>query len=428
MAQEKEGVGKAAGGSSPNPVAVVVTGGADGTGGVQTLEALCLSKSLDGSEGENRNPAGSALRANNDLEAMKAWLSARAANPNTFSAYRKEGERFLLWCVIEKQRALSSLSAEEASLYLRWLEDLGRLSARQWAARWRIPQEVWIGPRTAERGSPEWKPFNGPLSLASRRQAIIIVRNLFGFLAKTGYLRYSPFDQISPKIPLLPGEGAPQQFADRSLTASQWEDVLEYLKTMPAGLAKARLEVILVMGKGLGMRASEMLAAKAGWIVKRRIGRESATMIEVVGKGDKVRRLPIQPAQLSIINAGLKTRGLAPVGRCDPATHLLSRIGRGRKPERPDESLSRSGLHKILKAFFEEAAVAAEDKDPLDGAKLRAASTHWLRHTFASSALEEMPVNVVQTALGHASLSTTSLYLVPAERALADAMKKMKPL
>lgn len=395
---------------------------------VLPVESLDLPRRLDGSDGSNRNPDGAGLRAGNDLEAMKAWLAARAANPNTFSAYRKEAERFLLWCVIEKRTALSSLPAEEAADYLRWLEDLGRLSVRQWSVRWRMPQAVWIGPRNAERGSAGWKPFNGPLSVASRRQAIIVVRNFFSFLVKTGYLRFNPFDQISPKIPLLPGEGAPKQFADRSLTAAQWEDVLEALESRPEGLAKSRLEVILMMGKGLGMRASEMLEARAGWVVKRRIGRSEATMIEVVGKGDKVRRLPLQPVQVRIINAYLRARGLGALGQCAQDTPILARQGKGRKPERPGEALSRSGLHKILKEFLEFAAAAAEEKDPLDGAKLRAASTHWLRHTFASAALESMPVNIVQTALGHASISTTSLYLVPTERALAEAMKKMKPL
>lgn len=409
--------------------ALVVSEEPDSAALVLPIESLVLPQKLSGSDGANRNfAAPCSLRADNDLEAMKAWLAARAANKNTFSAYRKEAERFLLWCVIEKGTALSSLAMEEASDYLRWLEDLGRLSVRQWSKKWRVAQEIWIGPKNAERGTPEWKPFNGPLSYASRRQAVTVIRLFFNFLVKTGYLSLNPFDQVSPKIPLLPGEGKPQQFADRSLTAEQWEDVLEHLRSMPEGLAKLRLEVILMMGKGLGMRASEMLSAKASWIVKKRLGGSSLTLIEVVGKGDKVRHLPLQAEHLRIFNAYLKARGLPGLGTCDPQTPILSRHGKGRKPETPNESLSRSGLHKILKDFLEEVSIEAEAKDPLDGAKLRAASTHWLRHTFAAAALEAMPVNVVQTALGHASLSTTSLYLVPTEQMMEKSMKKLKAL
>lgn len=72
--------------------------------------------------------------------------------------------------------------------------------------------------KNAERSSAAWRPYNGPLSPASRRNAIVVVRQLFNFLKRTGYLIFNPFDQVSPKVPLLKGEGAPQAFADRSLT------------------------------------------------------------------------------------------------------------------------------------------------------------------------------------------------------------------
>ena len=63
-----------------------------------------------------------------------------------------------------------------------------------------------------------------------------------------------------------------------------------------------------------------------------------------------------------------------------------------------------------------------------DAAKLRAGSTHWLRHTFATTALKEMDINIVQNAMGHASIGTTSRYLTPEEAQIAKAMKKMAPL
>ena len=393
------------------------------------FEKMAVPGLLDGSRGSNRSPGGaSSLHAGNDMEALQAWLRARAANRNTFSAYRKEAERFLLWCIVEHGTALSSIDTETASLYLRWLEQLGRVSPREWSERWRVPQSNWIGPRNLPREDPLWRPFNGPLSYASRRQAFTVVRLLFSFLTKVGYLRFNPFDQLSPKIPMLPGEGAPQQFADRTFTPQQWEEVLAFLGRMPEGVQKARLETILMMGKGLGMRTSEMLAARAGWITKRRLGNADVTMIEIIGKGDKVRRLPVQPEHIRTFNRYLGERGLEPIGMCDPQTRLLASLGHGPKNSTPNLELSRSGLYRLLKGFLEKVSAEAEERDPLDGAKLRAASTHWLRHTFASTALESMPVNVVQSALGHASLATTSLYLTPTEQKLAQEMKHLKPI
>ena len=68
-----------------------------------------------------------------------------------------------------------------------------------------------------------------------------------------------------------------------------------------------------------------------------------------------------------------------------------------------------SSLFKMLKRHFE---IAAERLDDLiDATQLRKASTHWLRHTFATEALAEgAGQDVVQELLGHADPSTTALY------------------
>ena len=92
------------------------------------------------------------------------------------------------------------------------------------------------------------------------------------------------------------------------------------------------------------------------------------------------------------------------------------------------KGISRSGLYRVLTDFFEAAALKAEEKSAADAAKLRAGSTHWLRHTFATTALKEMDINIVQNAMGHASIGTTSRYLTPEEAQIAKAMKKMAPL
>ena len=39
-----------------------------------------------------------------------------------------------------------------------------------------------------------------------------------------------------------------------------------------------------------------------------------------------------------------------------------------------------------------------------------------------------MDINIVQNAMGHASIGTTSRYLTPEESQIAQAMKRMKPL
>ena len=412
-------------GHSPSPEARSVASQAS-EDGIVPIERLEVPDALSGRDGLNRAPAmACALDADDDLSAIRVWLTARASNPNTLASYRKEAERFLLWCLRERRTALSSVRAGDAALYLRWLEGLGRTDEKAWAAQWQLPQSRWIGPKNMPRTSPAWRPFNGPLQSTSRRNAVVVVRQLFNFLKNTGYLIFSPFDQVSPKVPLLKGEGAPQAFADRSLTDEQWRDVVAHLEDLPEGWPRERMKLILMMGRSLGMRASEMLDARAGWIVMRRVGFRMRAAIEIVGKGAKVRRLPLNDEQQKIIDDALRARGIAGVGGAQPDTPLLVNLGRG---QHAGGAMSRSGLYVVLTRFFDEAAASVAGTRPMDAAKLRASSTHWLRHTFAVNALTEMSVNVVQAAMGHASVATTGRYLSPEEEAMSEAMAKMKAL
>ena len=396
------------------------------------LQKLQLGLGLDGKTGTNRaDDHVRSLEATDDIAAVNAWLCARAVNRNTQGVYRKEAERFLLWCTQEREIAMSSAGLQEASLYLRWLEQLGRMEPKDWAKLWRLPQHDWIGAKNTPREDPAWRPFNGPLSQTSRKMSVTVIRQLFNFLHKTGYIIYNPFDQISHKVPFLEGEGVPKEFADRAFSPEQWAVVTQTFEAMSDDEAHARLGVILMLGKGLGLRASEMLNARADWIVTRRIDNELINVMEVIGKGDKARRLPLQDEQILLINHYLAVRGIAPLGMAPADTPLLASLGRGRENTLREGmahrlGLSRSGLYRTLIDFFNECAANMQSEHPLDAAKFRTASTHWLRHTFASSALQAMPVNVVQSAMGHASISTTSLYLTPEEAQVARGMKKMK--
>jgi hypothetical protein len=57
-----------------------------------------------------------ALQADNDWRAINAWLERREAT-DTQRAYRREAERPMLWAIVERSKALSSLTSEDATNY-----------------------------------------------------------------------------------------------------------------------------------------------------------------------------------------------------------------------------------------------------------------------------------------------------------------------
>jgi site-specific recombinase XerD len=83
-------------------------------------------------------------------------------------------------------------------------------------------------------------------------------------------------------------------------------------------------------------------------------------------------------------------------------------------------------LFRVLKSHFEARALALESSEPVAAQQLRRASGHWLRHSFATNALQSgMPIDVVQKALGHASVSTTDRYLTSEARRIDEEMEKI---
>lgn len=82
----------------------------DTRGDVVPLEQLIVPAEVDGSQGTFRGPVGTCtLTARNEYEAVNAWLSMHES-VSTQRAYRKEAERLILWAVLERRKALSSLT------------------------------------------------------------------------------------------------------------------------------------------------------------------------------------------------------------------------------------------------------------------------------------------------------------------------------
>jgi integrase len=69
--------------------------------------------------------------------------------------------------------------------------------------------------------------------------------------------------------------------------------------------------------------------------------------------------------------------------------------------------LVRSALRRLTATLAADGTLSVEDR-----ARLTATSAHAFRHTFGTGAVaREMPVDVVQQILGHASLQTTSIHV-----------------
>lgn len=389
---------------------------------IMPLESFLVPSLLDGVQGENRYLGRSRIEAVNDYQAINAWLGAVSRNAHTRRSYRREAERLLLWAVLERGKALSSLSVEDASAHQDWLYALGRTPEGDW--RWKIPQEKWLGSRNTARWSPDWRPYEGALSLRSQQQSYVILKSLCEWLTKMRYLDSNPFDGVAkPNIEVA--GASPDIELTHALSRGQWDFITEFKDRQPDEERTQRLRFILALAYATGLRISELVDAKAGrlYAKERKSGMGLRWMLKTLGKGQKWRVVPVPSPVMREMAKYFAARGLpnplTHLNEIDAETPLIASLGGD------GHALSSSMLYKTLKRFFADVATEMRKQEHFEDAhKVAQASTHWLRHTRGSHSAEAMPLHMLQRLLGHASLSTTTIYTNADEDDLYEAMEK----
>lgn len=375
------------------------------------------------------------LGADNDLGAVRAWLKSYQESPATHRAYSKEVERFTLWCLHVRRKPLSSVDATDCQAYRGFLAQL---------------PEAWIQRATLPRDDPSWRPFRGPLKPSSQRYALVVVQTLFDGLRDANYLLANPMVSVRKKADLP----EPAMNIDRSFDAAEWAFVMGQLdreeadalargdrasagravsdrSTAPAGAEQRRLRLVLELLCSTGLRLAELVSTTAASVASVRVDGEegdlaTARVITVVGKGRKLRQVPIGDDIVALIQRHHQD-AIAVGALPQPAPIVCTlRQGVGRWADAESgagvvlqpaalsahRALSANGLYRALKRFFQRISDQATAVDGLSAGRIQAASTHWLRHTFGrQGAAAGVPVEVLQQAFGHASLNTTTTYL-----------------
>ena len=192
--------------------------------GTGTLVANAIHRmqntpALAGAQGDFRSHMANTLGATNDLEAVSSWLSRYNEKPSTQRSYRKETERFLLWCAQELKKPLSSVNSPDCQKYREFLQA--------------VPA-TWMQHRPLKRTDPGWRAFRSQPSAASQKQALVILQTLFGGLVDAGYLVANPMRS------LMKGFDLPASRMDirRSFTEAEWAHVLKCVDAQPVGPVK----------------------------------------------------------------------------------------------------------------------------------------------------------------------------------------------
>lgn len=464
-------------------------------GGIAPFELMLVPAQLDGSNGLFRTRTPNHYAANNDYDAVRTWLGSylNAGKMRTFDAYRREIERFYLWCLFEARVAISSVSLGHALGYQSFLRQ--------------IPDR-YITAERVTREDVRWRPWRGQLDEKSQQYALGVVSQFFNDAHRNAYVTGNPFSAVKSAArhsremdttrSLNRGDvdWVRTVLADSPSLLGEYDDggsdlELAESRALRAAIAR-RKRLILHLAITTGLRLSEMASATLQAMrpgIVDGVEQAATWVLDVEGKGKKWRLVPIHGSLRQMIlehhedlRRMLKKAGASGMLRLEaferssplicalraPVPHVNPILDGEAEMANDNLALGTTGLYRTLKSFFRSATraplreysrsllsvraqiIQSEATEPgIDVRVLReqerqilrdietwtrrsSMSTHWLRHTFAMSVLRANPedegLKMAQQLLGHASITTTQVYIRQDESSKIRAVKNVNPL
>jgi integrase/recombinase XerC len=185
------------------------------------------------------------------------------------------------------------------------------------------------------------------------------------------------------RVQANPAEGVRAPKVNRRLPHTLDADQLAHLMELPGDTPLDRRDrAIMELFYSSGLRLSELVALDVTDM------RSSDGLLQVTGKGNKARRLPVGRFAQAAIEDWLSER--AHLARADEAALFVSQRGTRLSPRSVEARLRQRAIEQGMP---------------------RHVHPHMLRHSFASHVLESSgDLRAVQELLGHADISTTQVY------------------
>src|SRR5215208_1236879 len=282
-------------------------------------------------------------------ERLVAVYLRTLTSPQTIKTYNTEISMFISFLEREMRKELGELSAEDISLYREHLI-------------------VTYAVATAAKKLAVLRRF---LIFTFMAGATTVNPESLRFFAKSPRVRQDPAYNVLTEDEL-----------SRMLSAARASNYRDY--------------VMLAVMAGCGLREAEVVGLKIGDFREAAAGQ---VFLRVLGKGDKVRNVPISPDLWRLIQRFVLLTERSFISHPDTRKPLFSsRVGK-------DKPLTTRSVQNIVKKYVRAADIT------------KAISPHSIRHTVGTNmAVNEAPLLVIQQLLGHSDPKTTLRYIRRAEQ------------
>lgn len=340
------------------------------------IEWLALPAALDGSaEHDLRVARGCNIAADNDLEAIDAWLAAVATNEHTYRLYRHHVERGLLWAVTIRGKALSLLSEEDTHTFERFLADPQ-------------PRPRWISAMAPGRDYLDWRPFRTVPSVARARQIIQILSLFFKWLTAYQYIRTNPwYGAARWTCTIRRWDLAPMaagQFQECVLSMPEWIYVMRALDDIDEDEKGLREKLVIYLAYYAGLKPGEILGLQHDSFSMDSPDQGAAPIWKARIPSREPIRTPVilLPPVVEVLDRYLAISSNSKESARDGVGRALIRAT-CRRNQHGAGAISQTLLHRISIAPLRRAAeIAKREINAGSGFRLSQATLGWLTHSF----------------------------------------------
>ncbi len=358
----------------------------------------------------------------------------RNKSEHTFSRFRNETERFLLWCFLVKEKPMEQLRKADILEYADFC--------------WQ-PPVTWICVANHEKflpcngcytQNPNWAPYKLQLpkhldtesepdkkkyrpSQQTLTATFTGVIAFYKYLMNEEYLYGNPAQIAKPDCRHFIRDAQVKQV--RRLSESQWQYVYNVtLELANQDRIYERSLFVITALKTLFLRISE-LSERPNWSpVMSHFWQDSEGnwWLKVFGKGRKLRDITVPNSFIDYLKRYRQYRGLSALPSSGENYPIVEKI-------RGQGGMTSRQLTRIVQEIFDLAYEKMRMAKGEDSArKLKEASSHWLRHTGASMEVERgRALKDLSEDLGHSSMATTdTIYVQTENRVRAESGKNRK--
>jgi site-specific recombinase XerD len=357
--------------------------------------------------------------AEHEFQLCLQFLKSYGNSADTFTAYRREIERFLHWAWLVCKKSLKEITRNEIRDYIVFVND---------------PPKTWIATKNVDRyktnnlglrrPNPLWRPFVVRISKIHRRhgkqpdksnyqlgnksiEAIFAaLSSLFSFLQQESYLETNPVSLIRQKKGFIQRQQTRK--VTRKLSKLQWATVIEAAEAMAKeNIVHERTLFLMSAFYLLGVRISELAYTNERMATMGSFAPDKTGLwwFTTVGKGNKVRDIAVPDELMSALKRYRESIDLSPLPSREDPTPLLSKL-KGKK------GLGSRQIRNIVQTVFDKAInnlLRAGKKDEAED--LATATVHWLRHTAISNDIESRPREHIRDDVGHENPGTMDKYI-----------------